>query len=760
MINCFSDSVLLFNCSASQKKYENSIEYQCLEYIQNILGSIIPMRSKLKISITNDQQIIYISQDGQIIRIDKINDQNHILLANIIQIKHLQWIGYSKNLKKIGYWVATLQGQALLGAGGYYSKDGKKQGDWSDLIWNYQDISNVYEIGIYNNDVRQGVWKYKYKKELINGGIYDQKGFKQGTWIDLGQQFWDFSQVTYEGQYKNGLKIGRWNINYREQNYKQFQIIGGGQYQNQGFKTNKWIELSNNFWDQSQVIYKGEYKKDLKVGLWEIFYGRNFAEIFQQIGLGLFDEQGQKNGYWIEPYFNFYQFCYVTYNGQYQNGKKIGQWLITYRRDHNKQQEIIGGGYYSNQGLKVGYWTDLSNCFYLYNQIIYQGYYRNGLKNGFWETKNRRDNIEYFERIGGGFYDEQGRKNGEWIDLTDNFYQYKFIHKIQYQIRNITYCGIYQNGQRIGKWEINHRNSIDKPNIIYGVGQYDENGFKNNKWIDLSDKFYLQITYNGEYQNGKKFGIWNTNYSRTIGEPPEKIGGGQYDDQMLKNGKWIELSDNFWEYCQVSFIGIYNNGQKFGQWNINYRENGQIKFNKIGGGIYQQQSLKDGEWVELSDHFQEDHQVVYIGEYKTGLKFGRWNTLYRKNSENLFQHIGGGSYDNYGLQKGKWIELSQNFQENLQIFYKGEFIKGYKIGLWDTIYRKKEDGQLQLIEYGLYDYIGQKNGKWVELNFDFQEDNQVICIGEYKKDQKIGKWKMKQREMHEGFEKIGEQYQY
>ncbi|CAD8119369.1 unnamed protein product [Paramecium primaurelia] len=333
-----------------------------------------------------------------------------------------------------------------------------------------------------------------------------------------------------------------------------------------------------------------------------------------------------------------------------------------------------------------------------YNEIIYQGYYRNGLKNGFWEIKNRRDNIEYFERIGGGFYDEQGRKNGEWIDLTDNFYQ------------NITYCGIYQNGQRIGKWEINHRNGIDKPNIIYGVGQYDDNGFKNNKWIDLSDKFYLQITYDGEYQNGKKIGLWNTNYSRTKVEPPEIIGGGQYDDQMLKNGKWIELSDNFWEYCQVSYNGIYNNGKKFGQWNINYRENGQIKFYKIGGGIYQQQSLKDGEWVEISDHFQEDRQVVYIGEYKTGLKFGRWNTLYRKNSENPFQHIGGGSYDNNGLQIGKWIELSQNFQEYIKFCESVEICKSSTKGSLQKVKR---------LDYGTLFIEKRRMVNQNQLNMDY-----------------------------------------
>lgn len=47
---------------------------------------------------------------------------------------------------------------------------------------------------------------------------------------------------------------------------------------------------------------------------------------------------------------------------------------------------------------------------------------------------------------------------------------------------------------------------------VSGGGAYDEegDGIKIGKWIELQNKFdcYNQITYTGEYVNGKKVGIW------------------------------------------------------------------------------------------------------------------------------------------------------------------------------------------------------------------------------------------------------------
>lgn len=52
------------------------------------------------------------------------------------------------------------------------------------------------------------------------GGFYDEEGngYKKGKWVELYNGFYDSSQITYHGEYKNSKKVGRWNIyfNYGE----------------------------------------------------------------------------------------------------------------------------------------------------------------------------------------------------------------------------------------------------------------------------------------------------------------------------------------------------------------------------------------------------------------------------------------------------------------------------------------------------------------------------------------------------------------
>ncbi|CAD8207736.1 unnamed protein product [Paramecium octaurelia] len=113
-----------------------------------------------------------------------------------------------------------------------------------------------------------------------------------------------------------------------------------------------------------------------------------------------------------------------------------------------------------------------------------------------------------------------------------------------------------------------------------GGGLYDNNGsFKNGKWIELSDSFYCysQVTYQGEYKNCKKVGIWVI-LGKIQGVNQEK-GGGEYDDQLdcvnsLRNGLWIELSDEFDELSQIIYKGEYKHGKKIGVWDeINFKKN-------------------------------------------------------------------------------------------------------------------------------------------------------------------------------------------
>lgn len=49
-------------------------------------------------------------------------------------------------------------------------------------------------------------------------------------------------------------------------------------------------------------------------------------------------------------------------------------------------------------------------------------------------------------------------------------------------------------------------------------------------------------------------------------------GGGSFDEQGygIKIGKWVELIDGFGLNGQVTYIGEYINGKKVGRWNITF----------------------------------------------------------------------------------------------------------------------------------------------------------------------------------------------
>lgn len=64
----------------------------------------------------------------------------------------------------------------------------------------------------------------------------------------------------------------------------------------------------------------------------------------------------------------------------------------------------------------------------------------------------------------------------------------------------------------ISRWLEKLCNIILFNNLKYfrGGGTYNDNGEKIGKWIDLSDEyeFSSEITYKGQYKEGKKIGKW------------------------------------------------------------------------------------------------------------------------------------------------------------------------------------------------------------------------------------------------------------
>ncbi|CAD8205231.1 unnamed protein product [Paramecium octaurelia] len=255
-------------------------------------------------------------------------------------------------------------------------------------------------------------------------------------------------------------------------------------------------------------------------------------------------------------------------------------------------------GKYGQYSLKIGRWSATWN-----NEIILES---------------------------GGYYSEDGQKQGLWKDINRQYWSEAQIYEI----------GLYIDNTRRGKWKYIYNNNE------IGGGFYDEKGLKIGKWIELSECFWKQgyVLYYGEYKNGKRYGIWNALHKRNGYKQLKLIGLGSYDISQVDNltvdsfqvGKWIELNNGFWDLAQVIHIGTYKEGKKCGRWDILQRIRNNTPFEIMGGGTYNDtlegqvisSSLKNGKWIELNEGFWRDNQITYNGEYHNGVKVGKWDIYY------------------------------------------------------------------------------------------------------------------------------------
>ncbi|CAD8129968.1 unnamed protein product [Paramecium sonneborni] len=433
-----------------------------------------------------------------------------------------------------------------------------------------------------------------------------------------------------------------------------------------------------------------------------------------------------------ELFSNLEQIQYLEWFGNYNdNFNKVAKWTANW----NKEKIIKVGGFYLENGAKSGIWKEIINN-YCSQALVYQvGEFINDKKHGRWQY------IYKNEMIGGGFYNEFGQKNGKWIEISNRFQnQNQIIYKGEYT----------KSGMKVGKWDIMQCKNNEKSYKQIGGGQYDgqqKGSIKIGSWIEISDGFQWrnQITYKGEYNKyGEKQGKWDILHRYDQNEPFIKIGGGLYDEQegsSKKIGRWSEEWEGFWDCSQVIYNGEYNmKGNKIDRWETMYKGEYEQEYKQIGGGTYIEQdgvSIKKGGWIELIDNFRDECQVTYNGEYNlNGEKKGRWDIKYRDDFDKPFYKIGGGQYKEKEVDSkkiGRWIELLEGFKKSSQVTYQGEYaMNGYKIGRWNIDYEGKKIGGGS---YKEYEGIQVKIGKWIELCDNFgeywQSQQKIIYDGQY-----------------------------
>ncbi|CAD8123714.1 unnamed protein product [Paramecium sonneborni] len=278
---------------------------------------------------------------------------------------------------KSNSWIITYQDKHL-GGGDY--EESQKTGHWIEVYENFNDRCQIILEGEYIKGQKSGQWITKLREssveqfQLIIGQGNYKDGLKIGEWIDIDLNYELTNQITYCGEYQNGRKLGFWQI-------KQNQVvIGGGVYLLGAIKDGQWVELDDNFSDLCQIFYSGQYKNGIKNGDWEIkMRSKNNLNdiIFQGGGKYL---QGVQIGIWRELSQNSWNDCQIIYEGSYENGKKYGKWDTYVQQDSSIQKKTLeGGGQYNIKGLKDGPWIDLSESIWNPQQSLIVQKFQSGL---------------------------------------------------------------------------------------------------------------------------------------------------------------------------------------------------------------------------------------------------------------------------------------------------------------------------------------------------------------------------------------------
>ncbi|CAD8125721.1 unnamed protein product [Paramecium sonneborni] len=464
---------------------------------------------------------------------------------------------------------------------------------------NFANSSNIFFKGCNKNNVRFGKWDYIVKGESMFGGNYNERGQKDGKWIepDLDNEE---NYITFQGEYRADIKIGIWNTFIRR------DLIGGGFYNEKGRKHGMWIEHQKKTAFNFLLLYKGKYEEGKKVNQWE------WSLDSEVIGQGKYKNNGEKNQFWIELNENYSRLCNLKSQGSYKNGMRIGDWKIV---DDDK---VIGGGRYSGEFKKIGIWKEPFGNYNILEPALFEGNYQNDIRVDQWKI------ILNEMIIGGGNYDKNGQKQGDWMDVRMiNIYKY------------LTMRGQYYQGLRILKWNY-------KMNDLSFQGMYNDNGEKMDYWIDFDEKYNENdIILTGKYKYGIRIGVWKLQQNNKI------IGHGLYNEEGKKFGLWKELHPNYSEMCQLIMKGEYKNGIKIGYWQILTQNQNKL----IGGGSFNIQGEQFGKWIELHKQYSKYRQVVSIGYYENGIRIGGWEDIYMNKIINYHY------YDRDGIRRR--IEIKQ-----------------------------------------------------------------------------------------------------
>ena len=485
----------------------------------------------------------------------------------------------------------------------------------------------------------------KYNKsfqKLINIDIIDYKLFS-GRYIvyktkTTGKEYNLYNcELTYEGEYKNGERNGK------GKEYKEGNVIFEGEYRN-GKRHGKGEELDY----KGKTLFEGMYSNGKK------WFGRRF-----DIDKIIYELKGGKGHMMefhpekmlIKDYTLYkplliqqgisYKYINLKYEGDYLNGERNGQGkeyyiynIPKFQGEYKNGKQWKGTGFDLNHNVLYqiddgkGYIYELNK----YNQILYEGEYSNGERNG----------------KGKEYINEELVFEGEYLNDKRNGLG------IEYNNGLIKFEGEFLNGKRHGKGQ-----EFDFIGKLKFDGQYEYGWRRRGKSYAFG-----KMEYEGEYLFERK---WTGKGYNKYGEVIYEINKGKgtirdynYQDKTIyiggylnceKSGKGKEIDFK----GVLKFEGEYLKGKRNGK-GIEYDSDGKVIFegeyikgerNGIGKEYYNNRAIAyegeylNGERNEKGKEYTSDGKYIFEGIFLNGKKWNGKGKEYNIKDESDFEYING-----------------------------------------------------------------------------------------------------------------------
>lgn len=306
---------------------------------------------------------------------------------------------------------------------------------------------------------------YLVSREIINR--YDKNNSKTSIW----KTFFSNGNVEEEIYYRAGMKNGF----YKKYNDKG-TLLSIEKYVNDVKEENvaelKEYEIRKDYYPDGKVKIVGSYYNGIPDGVrreydekGNVVKGYIFESGLKK-GEGITDNNGQKQGQWIE----YHDDGNVSARGKYVNGNRVGEWKFYYPDSQIDQQ-----GTYTSKGKPDGEWKKWNDS----GVLIKEENFENGVHQGDYQEYN-----DSGKTIVKGTF-EEGVEQGKWT----------------YDIGDVSQSIEYQDGVMMGMWI---QKDIKTGEIIYEGKYTDDEPVGKHVWYFPNGKKRLE----GYYAAGERNGEW------------------------------------------------------------------------------------------------------------------------------------------------------------------------------------------------------------------------------------------------------------